>query len=259
MDLEALREGRLKMATREELAQLLEIDVEHIKQWEENPGNIPFDAITRIIEKTGLSLEEVTNFKRAKPEPLAVNNSWVKAAFTKKNLTEYISTALEDMNLSEEHRKAYIDGLRQIILTTITKPKIAFVGRSDTGKSTLINTLLGVDKMPVSWTPTTSIAVYIKHISDRPDFIKDDAWIFTNHVGDEKLWDERRLHDEEYCKAWKIAGGEVELLSSYGIRQGENYGKEAGAAVVFIDSPILDICDIVTIDPIETGYSRLRY
>lgn len=34
-------------------------------------------------------------------------------------------------------------------------------------------------------------------------------------------------------------------MSSYGIRQGENYGKEAGAAVVFIDSPILDICDIV--------------
>lgn len=245
MDLKALREEKLKIKTREEFAHLLEVDVNCIKEWEDDPEHITFAVVEQIAQKTGLSLNEVTNYQPCKVEPLVVDNSWLKAAFTKKNLVDYIANALNNADLPEEHRNAYIDGLRQIILDKITKPRIAVVGRSDTGKSTLINTLLGVEKMPTSWTPTTSIAVYIKHVSDRPDFIKDDAWIFANQMGSERLWDVRRLNDEEYCKAWKIAGGEIELLRSYGIRQGDNYSKEAGAAVVFIDSPVLNTCDII--------------
>lgn len=105
--------------------------------------------------------------------------------------------------------------------------------------------MLGTDKMPTSWTPTTSIAVYIKHVADKPAFIEEDAWVFANQVGAECLWDERKLNDESYCRSWKIAAGGVEILHSFGTRQGENYNKEAGSAVVFIDAPVLKTCDIV--------------
>lgn len=245
MNLKALREGKLKMKTQEEFAQLLGVSIAEVEKWENNPDEMPFAAVTRLTTKTGLTIEEVTSYERPKVNPLDVGNSWSKAAFTKENLITYISGAMDCSDLLEKHKKDYIDGLRQIIVNTIKKPRIAFVGRSDTGKSTLINTLLGAEKMPTSWTPTTSIAVYLKHISERPDFIKDDVWIFSSQVGDETLWDVRKLHNEEYCTAWKIAGGEVGLLRSYGIRQGENYDKQAGAAVIFVDSPALINCDII--------------
>lgn len=245
MDLKSFREDKLKIKTQAAFAELIEVDQSSISRWEKDPDSIPFQIIQRILEKTGASYEELTGWKKPIPDPLRVKDTWRKVDFTKCTLSEYIAQALKQIELPEEYRKAYIDDLSAGINANLIKPKVAIVGRSDTGKSTLINALLGADKMPASWTPTTSIAVYIKHISDRPTFIEEDAWIFANHHDNEDMWNERKLYDEEYCRSWKIAAGGVEILKSFGTRQGENYSKEAGAAVIFLDSPILKTCDIV--------------
>ena len=245
MDLKSFREDKLKIKTQSAFAELIGVEQSSISRWEKDPDSIPFQIIQRILEKTGASYEELTGWKKPIPDPLNVEDTWKKADFTKYTLSEYIANALEQIELPEEDRKAYIDDLSAGINASLIKPKVAIVGRSDTGKSTLINALLGVDKMPTSWTPTTSIAVYIKHISDRPTFIEEDAWVFTNHLGNENMWNERQLYDEEYCRSWKIAAGGVEILRSFGTRQGENYDKEAGAAVIFLDAPVLKTCDIV--------------
>ncbi len=245
MDLKSFREDKLKIKTQSAFAELIGVEQSSISRWEKDPDSIPFQIIQRILEKTGASYEELTGWKKPIPDPLNVEDTWKKADFTKYTLSEYIANALEQIELPEEDRNAYIDDLSAGINASLIKPKVAIVGRSDTGKSTLINALLGVDKMPASWTPTTSIAVYIKHISDRPAFIEEDAWVFTNHLGSENMWNERQLYDEEYCRSWKIAAGGVEILRSFGTRQGENYDKEAGAAVIFLDAPILKTCDIV--------------
>lgn len=245
MDLRSFREDKLKIKTQSAFAELIGVEQSSISRWEKDPDSIPFQIIQRILEKTGASYEELTGWKKPIPNPLIVENTWKKADFTKCTLSEYIANALKQIDLPEEQRKAYIDDLSAGINASLIKPKVAIVGRSDTGKSTLINALLGSDKMPTAWTPTTSIAVYIKHISDRPAFIEEDAWVFSNHLGDENMWNERQLYDEEYCRSWKIAAGGVEILRSFGTRQGENYDKEAGAAVIFLDAPILKTCDIV--------------
>ena len=127
----------------------------------------------------------------------------------------------------------------------LKKPIISFIGRSDTGKSTLINSLIGIEKMPTSWTPTTSIAVYVKHIEDKPKFIKEDVWIFSDSLNGKNFWDISKLYDEEYCKRWKIASGEIEILKKFGIRQNGNVLSHVGSAIVFIDAPILLNCDIL--------------
>lgn len=245
MDLRSFREDKLKIKTQSAFAELIGVEQSSISRWEKDPDSIPFQIIQRILEKTGASYEELTGWKKPIPNPLIVENTWKKADFTRCTLSEYIANALKQIDLPEEQRKAYIDDLSAGINASLIKPKVAIVGRSDTGKSTLINALLGRDKMPTAWTPTTSIAVYIKHISDRPSFIEEDAWVFSNHLGDENMWNERQLYDEEYCRSWKIAAGGVEILRSFGTRQGENYDKEAGAAVIFLDAPILKTCDIV--------------
>lgn len=244
MDLKSFREDKLKI-TKFKFAELIGVEQSSISRWEKDPGSIPFQVIQKILEKTGVSYEVLTGWKKPISQPLDVNNTWEKANFTKCTLSDYISTALGDKNLPDEYKKAYVEDLNNVITANLVKPKVAIVGRSDTGKSTLINALLGTDKMPTSWTPTTSIAVYIKHVADKPAFIEEDAWVFANQVGAECLWDERKLNDESYCRSWKIAAGGVEILHSFGTRQGENYNKEAGSAVVFIDAPVLKTCDIV--------------
>lgn len=245
MDLKSFREDKLKIKTQSAFAELIGVEQSSISRWEKDPDSIPFQIIQKILEKTGASYEELTGWKKPIPKPLDVEDTWRNADFTKCTLIDYITKALNQMELPEEHRKAYIDDLYAGITASLVKPKIAIVGRSDTGKSTLINALLGTDKMPTAWTPTTSIAVYIKHISERPSFIEEDAWVFTNQLGNETMWNERKLNDEAYCRSWKIAAGGAEILRAFGTRQGEHYEKEAGAAVVFLDAPILKTCDIV--------------
>ena len=245
MNLKSFREDKLKIKTQSAFAELLGVEQSNISRWEKDPDSIPFQVIQRILEKTGATYEELTGWKKPIPAPLYVKNTWEKADFTKITLLEYVSKVLQEMELPEEYRKSYVEDLCSGIAAKLVKPKVAIVGRSDTGKSTLINALLGMDKMPASWTPTTSIAVYIKHISDKPAFMEEDVWVFANREGEETLWDECRLHDESYCRSWKIGAGGVEMLRSFGTRQGEHYDKEAGAAVVFLDAPVLKTCDIV--------------
>ena len=245
MDLKSFRRDKLKYKTPAEFAQVLGVAESDVEKWESNPDTMPYQAIQRILVTTGVSYEELTGWEKPKLDPLSVKDAWNKVDFTKGTLVDYLSSALDRFDISEESQKAYIDDLRNGVESTLVKPKVAIVGRSDTGKSTLINALLGADKMPTSWTPTTSIAVYIKHISDRPSFIKDPVWAFANQVGKDNIWNEHRLQDEEYCNQWKIAAGDVDILSSFGTRQGNNYNKAAGSAVIFLDSPILKNCDIV--------------
>lgn len=259
MDLKSFREDKLKIKTQSEFAELLGVDQSNISRWEKDPDSITYPIIQKIIDKTGATYEELTGWKKPIPEPLDVKDTWEKADFTKHTLSDYISNVLDKADIPDDLRKNYIDDLNKGISENLIKPKVAIVGRSDTGKSTLINALLGTNKMPTSWTPTTSIAVYIKHISDKPSFIEEDAWVFSNHndeYSDETFWNERKLYDEEYCRSWKVSAGGVEVLQSFGTRQGENYDKEAGAAVVFIDAPILKNCDIIDLPGFGTETNK---
>lgn len=245
MDLKSFREDKLKIKTQSAFAELLGVEQSQISRWEKDPSSISVPTIQLIMSRTGATFEEVTGWTKPVIEPLNVADQWEKVDFTKKSLLDYIESALDSHAITDEEKEQYIKGLKDGLLQNLVKPQVTIVGRSDTGKSTIINALLGTDKMPTSWTPTTSIAVYIKHMDDRPSFIEEDVWVFKNQVGKEQLWNERRLNDEAYCRQWKIAAGEAGVLKSFGTRQGEKSDKQAGSAVVFVDSPILKNCDIV--------------
>lgn len=145
------------------------------------------------------------------------------------------------------------ESLLNILRKTIRKSRIVFVGHSDVGKSTLINTLLGSNTLPVSWTPTTSIIVYVKHIKDKPFYIKDDVAIF--HAGESgELWDDTKLGEHEYTESYLIATGDYSLLREYGARHGSKFDDtNAVSAVVFVDSDILNNCDLVDLPGYGTG------
>lgn len=271
MNFKSLREDKLKL-NQEEFAGIYGVDILKVEEWDVS-NELTSTVLQKIVEKTGLKFEDILGYQKPKPKLFIPENTWEKADFTKKSILVYIHEILERMDIPEKQKSKYIDDLQEGIEQTLVKPCISIVGRSDTGKSTLINALIGMEKMPTSWTPTTSIAVYIKHISDRPVFIKDDVWVFADHmdasdlwpgnlgifksifgladlkkrksVQGGELWNVKKLYDQEYCEQWKIAQGNIEILRSFGTRQGDSFERSAGAAVVFLDAPILKVCDIV--------------
>lgn len=244
LNLKSFREDRLKL-TQIQFAKLIGEDLSTISNWEKT-NEVPINKLEKICRCTGTDFNTLLDWKKPKPKPLVVEDKWANNDFTKHSLLKYIDDNFKNINLQDDQRETYIDDLRKGIQTSLIKPKIAIVGRSDTGKSTMINALLGVNQMPTSWTPTTSIAVYIKHKGDRPHFIHEDVWVFAASINNnESHWDEQRLYDEGYCKKWKIGAGSIDILQSYGTRQGDDYTKCAGSAVVFIDAPILNNCDII--------------
>ncbi len=253
-DLKSFREDNLKM-TQVEFAEMIGTRQDTVSRWEKNPGQIPFDDLRTIAEKCGVTIDQLVNFEKPRPKPLDLKNTWRTADFTKSTIADYIKRYLaERYDILGDKYHSFVIDLENIVRRSISKPKVAIVGRSDVGKSALINSILGIEKMPTSWTPTTSIIVYIKHIDDRPKYIEEDVWVFKASVGEEKSWDEQKLYDNEYCRAWKLAGGSADILKNYGTRKGENFDKnEAGAAVVFVDSPLLNVCDIIDLPGFGTG------
>ena len=245
--LKDFREDYLKL-TQAELAELIGVRQDRISRLEQNLDTISLEELVVLSKKTGKSLDEITNYKRDIPNKLEVKDSWNKVRYIKSTIINYIKDYSPKNNLNYESK---IEELRKNIEAIARKPRIVFSGKSDSGKSTMINALLGKEKMPTNWTPTTSIIVYVKDILDRPAYMEEELWIFKK--GKDEEWDDTRLYDEKYCREWKIAGGNAEMLSQYGVRKGEEYNKDIGSAVLFIDSPILKNCDILDIPGITAG------
>ncbi len=241
-DLKGFREHRLKK-TQAEFAELLGISQDELSRMEQDPDEIPYKILKLIAEKTGVPIDDMISPE--KPEPLKTIRTWSCAQYVKDTMTDYLRRAKP--NGYDPKFEKWFTQLDTLISTSIRKPKIVFLGRSDSGKSTMINALIGEDKMPTSWTPTTSIVVYLKHIDDRPSFIKDELWIFRKGK-DSELWDDSLLAEDKAaeCRAWKIAGGSADMLASYGTREGDKYSQDdVGAAVLFVKSDILLNCDLM--------------
>lgn len=242
MDFKELRENKLKLSI-EEFSKEYEIPIEKVEEWDLT-NEVTFLIIEKIMKKTGMNLEELVNYKKVKIEVLQIDNIWKGLENIYKDYIKYVNK-ISNEAISKEYWEKYIKDLKNGIEKKLKKPIVSFIGRSDTGKSTLINSLIGMEKMPTSWTPTTAIAIYIKHIEDKPKYIKEDVWVFSDSVNGEDFWDISKLNDEEYCKKWKIASGETNILKKFGVRQNGNVISNVGSAVVFIDAPILLNCDIL--------------
>lgn len=253
-DLKSFRENEMKV-TQVELAELIGVCPNSIAQMEKEPETITLDIIEKIARIAGKSLYEIVNYQPEVIPPLAVKDTFEKASYVKNTIVDYIDKYLKHIINDNQLRVERVASIRHLVGQMIRKPRIAFIGRSDSGKSTMVNALLGKDSMPIAWSPTTSIIVYIKHIDDKPAFIEDDLWIFRKGKSEDDIgWDDTKLNDEQYCREWKIDSGEIGILKSYGTRTGDKYDVETiGSAVAFVDSPILKNVDLIDIPGFAGG------
>ena len=64
MNLKSFREDKLKIKTQSAFAELLGVEQSSVSQWEEDPDSITYPIIQRILEKTGVSYEELTGWEK---------------------------------------------------------------------------------------------------------------------------------------------------------------------------------------------------
>lgn len=119
------------------------------------------------------------------------------------------------------------------------KPRIACSGKFDSGKSRLINTLLGGDRLPTGYQPATSLICFIRHANDKPTWQVEDVVIYK------KGFDLERIDDHEHCNAHRLVSGSFDTLKQFGTHNSDNTIVGSVAAVIYIDSPILNAVDFI--------------
>lgn len=254
-DLKYFRESILKK-TQEELAVLLEVRQDAVSRMERSPEQITLEMLLNISKSTGYSVEDLLSLKRTQIELLNINDNWSVLLQQRNNITSYLNQ-LNVPLASSSYNFEQIDefnSLKANLQTLIKKPRIAFLGNSDVGKSSMINSLIGQDVLPAGWTPTTSLPVLIRHIDDKPDFIENNVIIFKNQDTPSSSIDYSRLEEKEYFERWLLESGSLEVLSTYGTRQGNEHSIDlAGSALLYVDSTILKSCELMDLPGFGTG------
>ncbi|MBY3619564.1 helix-turn-helix domain-containing protein [Acinetobacter sp. CUI P1] len=234
--------------TQAELASVLQCGQDYISRMEKNPGNMSLEFFMNLCSVARMLPNDVlSNFKLEQPKALDIPNVYGEEALKKEALRYYIAPKMKDYIEKPEYRSAInkINELDELINIYGAKPLVALLGPSDAGKSTMINSLTGIDALLSQWTPTTSSTVYIKHINDKPSWMgKNNVSIFKAETHD-KGWNFRKIHDMNYCKAHILHIGDYDILEKYCNRNSENSHREVDSAVVYLDSNILLSCDIV--------------
>lgn len=246
-------------STQAQMAKLLEINEEYYVELEENPKNMPMDIAMNLSIVTDMSFNELLELsgssnelssvlpKLSKPTMLNLPNVYEDIINKRRTLLNYVKSALEGYSNKEKMSSVVLKANELINLTNAysAKPLVALLGPSDAGKSTLINSLTGLDTLLSQWTPTTSSTVYLKHIQDKPVWLGNDNVCIFKAESKNNGWNFRNIYDEGYCVKHKIASGDYGTLEKYCNRNTDYNYREVDSAVVYIDSPILQACDIV--------------
>lgn len=235
--LKQIRTNALQYSEKD-MAKKLGMTVTEYKKIENNP--LELELLAKLANAVGKSIDDLLNMQKQEVR-FEIGDGWQSVHELKNKLHEYF----EQFSTIEDGNDVVFQELMDSVVKMTRKPRVAFVGRSDVGKSTLINALLGSKTLPEAWTPTTSIIVYVKHSSDKPKYCKKNVMVFKSNDNAD-IWDDTRLSEEEYTKSFCIAEGDYSILLDYGARQGAMYDQtDATSAVVFVESDILNNCDLL--------------
>ena len=245
--------------TQADLAQQLGITQGQVSRYEET-GEIPTRLIKPWARAVGVTTDELL-------AAAADGEYEEKASFDfdgslYSSLTEDLNLLLQYTNrfpnLEEAEEKEVsptVAQFRDEVTALKEKPWVVVTGHFDVGKSHLCNFYLGGRLLPASYRPTTKYPTFVRHVSDRPAWIKEDLWL----MGPE--FDPEKWHNKEYCTKHRRLAGSWDTLEQHATWKGVKedpfvdssstpwvasyQGSEEGSVLAFVDAPLLHSCVLV--------------
>lgn len=218
--------------SQEEMATHLSISQSQVSRYEQDPDNTPLGVVKAWVMYCG----DIST-----KQGLEYGAPYRDIATQIKLMSDYAETAPAPLNEALFKEAPTAANFVREVRNLGRKPRVAACGRFDQGKSRLANTLMGSDALPTSYQPATAIISLVRHVSDRPSWIKEDVWIMR------KGFDLNQANDEQHCNEYKIVAGSFDTLKKYGTHN-DNQSVDAHqcfAALVYVDSPFLLGCDFL--------------
>jgi len=232
--------------TQKELASRVGLPQGTVSRYEDKPKTIPFPTMIKLLNALGTSVAELLPVQIPQITSLDCGDPYQGQKAKMEGLQQFVDQHKE----SSEHK--FFAGalstlpLRVLISQLDRKPNILFAGPSDSGKTTVINTLLGRPKLlPTSYTPTTGVITYIRHISEKPEWLMEDVLLLdVEHEPWE--WRNVKFPPSKSKPDSIVVPGNIQTYRAYCVANGQRWqpGK-VGSAHVFIDAPLLRSCNLV--------------
>ncbi|MBD8014212.1 dynamin family protein [Planococcus wigleyi] len=250
LNLKYFREEILKLS-QAEFAELVDLRQDAVSRMEKAPDQISIENLMKISQTTGYPIDNLLNIQNSVIEPLQFNKSLNEVISLKNKTSAIIDNALAENNQVDYKIEIFdqLSLLKTALNTLVRKPRVVFLGSSDVGKSSMINTLLGQERLPASWTPTTSIPILIKHIKERPTYMEEKTTVILKSENFETNIDLFDIVSEIEPKILKVGG--YEILEEYGTRK--KVISDSSIAILYLDSPILELCDLIDVPGYGTG------
>ena len=240
VNIRALRERANPKISQTELAKKIGKDQAQISRWEEDPGSIQYDDMIKIFVALGVDPAHVfTELGDEESKGINVGNAHSELQRKLSLLKEFADsgkTGLEDL----PDGSPTLEDLLNLVELLGRKPNLAAYGPFDSGKSTILNSILGANYLPTNYQPATKTPTYVRHLDDRPTWMKEQTWMMGNGF-DPLKWD-----DEGHCKENRIVAGGIEALREFGTHDGSGLTDEEPCyALVYADAPLLRGCNII--------------
>lgn len=261
--------------TDEDLARLIGVSRQTIGSYKKNPASLPAEKLLELSRGTGISLDKLLSNTKPFASPNIPHTYADQATPLVRAIREGTEARENIRNFEVDDKPAICVDLKKQIDNSLgemlsiarlqsKKPNLACMGLSDTGKSTVINYLLGTKVAPAAYTPMTSAPTYFVHVNERPDLFatpKENAVVFGRTVNSKiSRFNHDLIGDMEYTKDFVLKTGDAaSILNAYGTRNGAFYEDDSiiiDEIVVYIDAPILEEVTIIDYPGFGTGEAK---
>lgn len=248
------------------------ISKEAVEKWDENPFELTFEQLKNILDYTGLSYDDLFDDDDGKSPVFsevyqAENEAVIELLEAKRERVHSFRKTLQDRNDEQlvecvDEVISKYDNFADITLRKIRKPVVCAFGKSDTGKSTLINYLLNEKVAHANYNPLTSAIVYYHHIDDMPEYLRkknSNAFVFGIKQSSRKRKVSFTHADifEATAEKYLIANDSFDnIMDRFGTRKGENYLNKDFRVFeidVFLENKVLHEITLIDIPGFESN------
>jgi len=228
--------------TQEQLAETVGETQSQISRYENDPHSAPMGTLLKMLAVLGVDpIRFFTDLEARESSGIDAGEPYVSLHGDLHLLRELCRMAANDVGRQPDGTPAIkeFEQFKHLLDIVGRKPHVILLGPFDAGKTTLINCLLGDRYLHVAYQPETRIPTYVRHIDDRPEWMKERVWLFGKGFNP-LLWTDRK-----HCEENRIISGDLDTLREHGTHGARAEECEAHFAMVFLDAPILKACIIV--------------